>query len=604
MSDAIERSLTPHRPAESGWAEVALAVELFAVDPRALGGLCVRAGAGPRRDRVCGWVRELLDSQAPMLRMPTHTDEDRLLGGLALAETLRTGSVVVETGLLARSDGGVLVVPMAERLEERAVAHLCAAVDHGRLRLERDGLGEWARCRLGLLVLDEGVDGEAPLPALIDRCALLLDLSTLVPRSLPSSTPRTAVVVAARERLPRVKVEDEALAALAKVAQTAGVGGVRSLVQAAVAARCHAALEGRDRVEYEDLAVAARMVLGPRATRLPEHVEEPNDAPPTPEEDPAMDESSDPARDQENAQPDGPIGEDQAPSAIPEEVLLQAVRSGIPEGLLDRLKIESGRGRGQAGRSGAQQRSSAAGRPAGVRPGTPSPPERLAVVATLRAAAPWQRFRRKTARPSAPHVLVRPEDFRTRQHRQRTETTVIFAVDVSGSAAMQRLAEAKGAVEQVLAECYARRDHVALLALRDTDARLIVPPTRSLTRARRCLAQLAGGGATPLASGIDAARALAHDARNRGRTPLIVLMTDGRANVARDGERGGARATEDALDAAARVAEDGVSALLLDTAPRPRQRARVLAEAMRATYLPMPYLNDGDLARQVAAIRS
>ncbi|MEM9860719.1 MAG: VWA domain-containing protein, partial [Myxococcota bacterium] len=526
------------RPAEAGWAEVALAVELFALDPIALGGLCVRAAPGPQRDVLMRWIRQALAQSAPMVRMPAHTTDDRLLGALALGQTLRTGRVVVEEGLLARARSGVLVAPMAERIESQTAAHLCAAVDHQEVRLEREGLAERVECPLGLVLLDEGRPGEAPLPQLIDRCALLLDLGALVPSSLPGEyAPRFDAINAARSHA--ATIGDDDLSALARVAEAAGVAGLRPLLQAARVACAHASVEGRAAVGDDDLALAARLVLGPRATRVPD----------LPEREPTK--SNDPPN--SNAHDDDPILE-QAPSrseaapsaesdavgeAPPQEVLLDAVRSGIPQGLLDGLALESSRGAQSAGRSGALSRSSATGRPAGVRLGTPRPPERLALVSTLRAAAPWQRFRRRLARADAPRVLVRQEDFRVRQHRQPTETCVIFAVDASGSAAMKRLAEAKGAVEQVLADCYTRRDHVALLALRDDEARLVVPPTRSLTRARRCLAGLAGGGATPLASGIDGARLLAHDQRARGRTPLIVLMTDGRANVSRSGERSG-----------------------------------------------------------------
>jgi len=179
---------------------------------------------------------------------------------------------------------------------------------------------------------------------------------------------------------------------------------------------------------------------------------------------------------------------------------------------------------------------------------------------------------------------------------------VIFSVDASGSSALQRLAEAKGAVEQVLAECYVRRDHVALLAFRGAAAALLLPPTRSLARVRRCLADLAGGGTTPLAAGIDAALALALDAKRRGKTPVIVLMTDGRGNVARSGEQGGAAATADALAGARAVRAAGVRALFLDTAPRPRPQAKALATEMAARYVPLPYVGETGIARHVRAL--
>ncbi len=93
---------------------------------------------------------------------------------------------------------------------------------------------------------------------------------------------------------------------------------------------------------------------------------------------------------------------------------------------------------------------------------------------------------------------------------------------------MDRLGEAKGAVEMLLADCYVRRDEVALIAFRGAGADLLLPATRSLTRAKRSLAALPGGGGTPLASGLAAAESLAEEVRRKGRTPTLVVITDGR----------------------------------------------------------------------------
>ncbi|MDN3625487.1 VWA domain-containing protein, partial [Methylobacterium isbiliense] len=229
-----------------------------------------------------------------------------------------------------------------------------------------------------------------------------------------------------------------------------------------------------------------------------------------------------------------------------------------------------------------------------ARPGDPRR-GRLALVETLRAAAPWQRLR--GAWPGL--ILMRPEDIRIRRLVQRTETTTVFAVDASGSAALERLAEAKGAVELLLAECYVRRDRVALIAFRGREADLLLPPTRSLVRAKRALAALPGGGGTPAAAGLDAAAALAEGIRRGGRTPVVVLLTDGRANVSRSGAPGRAEAAQDALAAAKALAAYGTRALLIDTASLPQESARRLAAAMAAHYLPMPQADAAQLSRAV-----
>jgi magnesium chelatase subunit D len=590
--------------------DIALAAELLAVDPHRLGGVWLHGASGPMRDRV-GRALEAAHDRT-MHRLPAHITEDRLLGGLALAETLNTGRAVVQRGLLAEADGGLLWVPMAERLEPHSVHPLCAALDRGETALERDGLSQIYPSRFGVIALDESVGDEAPAPdELRDRLAFWIDLAdtdrgTLLelhevalaagPEPVRRDAAQQQRIAASRDRLRTIEVDTEALAALCEAADALGVESLRAMMLAGRTAQVHAALRGSDRVEDADVLVAARLVLGPRATRIraPEEAEAetPPEAPPSPAEAEAPPAEGGEETNSSRGQPSEPL----------QDRVVEAAKSGIPSGLLDRLR--SGRSRARSSRSagrarGAQKTSLQQGRPAGVRAARPGSGARLNVVETLRAAAPWQRLRR-----GANHVQVRPEDFRVTRHRDREQTCVIFVVDASGSAAMQRLGEAKGAVERVLGDCYARRDQVALIAFRRDRAELVVPPTRSLTRARRCLTGLVGGGTTPLANGLDAARTLAEDLRRRGQTPIVVLMTDGRANVTRHGDRDPARAATDARDSAKALAELGIPKLFLDTAPRPRPRAQALAAEMNATYLPLPYLNAAALSQTVFSIAS
>ena len=241
----------------------------------------------------------------------------------------------------------------------------------------------------------------------------------------------------------------------------------------------------------------------------------------------------------------------------------------------------------------------------GARKGEPRAGQRINVLETLRAAAPWQRLRRSTLPPTStklPRVVVRKEDFHVTRFRQLGQTTTVFVVDASGSSALNRLAEAKGAVELLLADCYVRRDSVAVLAFRGKVAEVLLPPTRSLARAKRSLAGLPGGGGTPLATAIDAAAALAGQIKRKGETPIVVLLTDGKANIARDGSAGRGPAASDALAAAAQLRATGVSTLLVDTSPQPQSSAEQLAAAMGAQYLALPYGGAQSLNQAVRAV--
>jgi magnesium chelatase subunit D len=234
-----------------------------------------------------------------------------------------------------------------------------------------------------------------------------------------------------------------------------------------------------------------------------------------------------------------------------------------------------------------------------VRPGRLAAGARLNLVETLRAAAPWQRLRREG--PADGTVKVRPSDFRLQKFVQRRESTTIFAVDASGSTALQRLAEAKGAVELLLAKAYASRARVALIAFRGLEAELILPPTRALARARSRLVGLPGGGGTPLASAMDAALAVAQAEAKRGATPQIVLLTDGRANIARGGVAGRPAAEADARAAARAIGEARIASVFIDTAPRPGPDADRFARAMGGAYSHLPYADAQSLADAVQA---
>ena len=605
--------MTPAAGMAALWEDAVLAAAATAVAPNALGGVALRACPGPVRDTWLEAWRDGLQPERPVRRIPLHIAESRLLGGLDLAATLRAGLPVSERGLLAECDGGFALLAMAERATRSTVAHLATALDRGELTLAREGVNGDVAARLALIALDEGqADDEALSPVLRDRLAFHLDLTPLSIRDLDASGFSADAIAEARARFPRVMVNDDALEAICATAAMLGIDSLRACQFALACARAVAALSDRELVEAGDLDAAARLVLAPRATRAPaappeenEEQEQPDEPPPEPEppeDDPADDTSDDDTSDDsENPDDDdrysGAESDDDQPGQQPlEDRILEAATAAIPAALL--ASIESGmaqrsRGNSPAGRSGIQQRSKARGRPMGTMPGDPRSGARLSLIDTLRTAAPWQRLRRAEqdaeANAGGPGIIVRRSDFRVTRFRERTESTIIFAVDASGSAALHRLAEAKGAVELLLNDCYVRRDQVALIAFRGEVAEMLLPPTRSLVRAKRNLSALPGGGGTPLASAIDAAGELAVQIQRRGGTPSIVLLTDARANITRAGKPGRQQAFEEALAAAAIVRSCRVPTMVIDTSPRPHPNAAALASALDGRYLPLPH---------------
>jgi magnesium chelatase subunit D len=588
------------------------AAALLLVDPAGLGGVLLRSPAGPVRDAWLTLLQALAPPGMPLPRLPASASEDRLLGGLDLSATLAAGRPVAQAGLLTQADGGIVVAAMAERMPAVNAAHLCTALDQGALRLERDGLTQHLPARVAVVALDESQgEDRPPSAALADRLGLWVDLSALSLRDTVTADGAMAQEVAqARACLAKVTVPDDLIQALCAATLALGVDSPRAAWAAVRCARAAAALRGEDVADADDAALAARLVLAPRSTRQPVAEAPPQDDSSPPQEPPNPPPDQDPPE-SANAPDTPPPSDEEDPPAEPdldpqnaralEDRLIESAVAAIPAGLLARLASgERVRGRSaDAGRAGASATSAVQGRPVGSRRGVPRGGARLHLIDTLRAAAPWQRLRRAHARPGAPPILVRPDDFHLRRHEQKRSTTTIFALDASGSSALYRLAEAKGAVELLLAECYVRRDQVAVLAFRGAAAEVILPPTRSLVRAKRGLAGLPGGGGTPLAAGLDAAAALALRVRRAGGTPVVVVLTDGRANVGRDGLGGRARAQEEALAAARALRAQGGSVIVIDTSVRPEPAARALALAAGARYLALPQANAAALARAV-----
>ena len=600
--------------------DAATIAALFAVDPVGLGGVALRSPACDQRDQWLALLKNLLPAQTPLRRVPLNINDTALLGGLDLGATLQAGKPIALQGLLSQADGGVLILAMAERMSLSAAARFGSVLDTGLVALQRDGLDTSVKAKLGLVALDEGASDDEQMPsALADRLAFRLLMGAQdEDEEGPDWTAEE--VLNARQSLPQVTMDEEAVKALCAAALALGIDSLRASVFAVRVARAAAALAGSPSVEEEHIGVAARLVLAPRATRLPPPTpqeDQTEDTPeatensenPPPEPQAASDNLETENQDQNNTEEDTEDDLNEAPS-LPDnlaELVLEAAQAAIPAGLLASLKI------GQlqraktptSGSAGALQKNALRGRPVGARKGEPRAGQRINVLETLRAAAPWQKLRQKQHAVSAgqkQRIVVRKEDFHVTRFRQSGQTTTVFVVDASGSSALNRLAEAKGAVELLLADCYVRRDSVAVLAFRGQTAELILPPTRSLARAKRSLAGLPGGGGTPLANAIDAAMLLADQLRKKGETPIVVMLTDGKGNIARDGRPGRAQAATDALAAAAEMRLKGFSTLLVDTSPQAQDAAKHLAQVMGAQYLALPYAGANSLNQAVRAV--
>ena len=579
------------------WGDAQLALLALQVDPIGLSGAWVRAGHGPVRDLWLGQLQRLTSCT----KVPANTDTERLLGGIDLAATLQTGRLVQQMGLLTQAQGGLALLPMAERAPSSLVAQMVQQLEHATF---------------GVVALDESDEDEAPVSeSLRDRVAFWLDLRRTAyaeaQEALEALSP--SEVERARQRLTHLSASDEQIHGLCTTSWALGIFSLRAPLLALRLASVHAALMDKDAVEDEDLQVAARMVLGPRATQWPA-ASPPTESEPVNKPDTAPDNAPPPEPPIESvAQSEAPPPSEppaEPPPATPpdiEELMLAAAIANLPPRMLDQLMLGSqptARTPNSAqGTSGQARSAKLRGRPLPPRRGSPHAGARMHLLATLRAAAPKQKLRSMGQAPQdrwrLPLVQIRAEDFHIHRFEQRSSSCIIFALDASGSAAYQRLAEAKGAVELLLQQSYARRDSVCVIAFRGSSALILLPPTRSLVRAKRALAGLAGGGGTPVALGLQSALQTAQNLKRQGSTPLLVVLSDGRANVTLYGVGGRTQAQADALQSARQWRAQGWSALWIDTAPQPEAKAQQLAATMGATYFPMPHVQAQRMANVV-----
>lgn len=535
-------------------SDAALAFALLRVAPAGLGGVSLRARIGPVLDTALKGAALL---PPPQRRIhPTITD-DQLYGGVDLEHAFATGSLRRRRGVIETA--GALILPMAERADAAFAARLAQTMDAGDAP--------------PLVMIDEGAAEDERAPeTLLERLAFHVDLTDA--RTDASSPPMTTSAQPARLTADQIET-------LTRLSAAMGITSLRAPVFAARAASAAAALAGRDAPDDDDLALAIRLVLAPRAVISPLPDEAEDDQPPPPDDQPQESETKD-------QQTDGERAEDRLTEA--EAALLPADLLALMAGPRASL-AKAGQG------AGARAVSTRRGRPLPSRLGAPGAAGRLDLMATLRAAAPLQKLRGA----QKGRLKFQKSDLRLRRYQNHRDRLIIFAVDLSGSAAHARLAEAKGAVELMLTRAYADRDHVALVGFRGSEAEVLLPPTRSLVMTKRRLGDAPGGGGTPLASGLSAALSLAERAQYAGMTPFIVTLTDGRANIALDGQGDRAHAAEDALTQARAIAAAGLGAAVIDTGRRPEPSLGRLAAEMEARYAPLPQASSAKVAATITA---
>eukprot|EP00871_Galdieria_phlegrea_P002013 jgi/Galph1/2812/GphlegSOOS_G1479.1 len=565
------------------------------------------------------------------VQIPLNVTEDRLLGSVDVEESLKRGEPVFQPGLLAKAHRGVLYVDELNLLDEYISNILLTVLADGQVAIEREGFSVVHPCK-PLFIATYNVEEGEVRPHILDRFAISLSVdsepltvdqkleavnlsnmfidnkSQLLEQYRQETEDMASRIIFSREFLKDVVITKEQIEYLCTEASRSQCTGHRSDIFAVEAAKALAALENRSYVIEDDLRTALKLVILPRAKVLqseePQSSQQSPPPPPPPPQNNSEEEKEDEKEENEEEQE-----ENSSDPMVPQEFMFD------PEGGIvdpDLLQFAS---KQRSGSSGKRGKVFSFERGRYVKPVLPRGETwKIALDATLRAAAPLQKIRRERQRnlnaQSERKVYIKNQDIRIKKMSKKAGTLIAFLVDASGSMALNRMNAAKGAAIRLLSSAYESRDKVSLISFQGEVAQVLLPPTRSVAMAKRRMETMPCGGGSPLAHGLLVASKIGLQALKSGDVGqvVIVLISDGRANVPlhlsegeeqRDEKLSKSDLKEEVLNLARKIgALEKISLLCIDTENKfvSTGFAKEIAKMANGTYHYLPKATDAAVA--------
>ena len=539
------------------------------IDP-SLGSLSIKANYSTVREAFLSNLLSLLKPKRLKKIYPFQNPTD-LTKSINMIDTLTLGMPKYNEDIFS-SDNIALILTNTEKIEKGLATFLGDKIKNNNNKF--------------FIALDESESNEIPKANLSDYIIFSVNLGGTRYKDLKKVSINRKKIAEARRNLATVQVNKKILDYLIASAEMFSISNMHTIFSTLKVAKSLCVYKGNKTVSREDITLAISLSMIHKAKQIPEFQQE--EKAKAPEQEQSRDDNESKADNSELNNED-------------KKMLIDALKISIPNNLIESLLSKNSQtiSLGESAGSGEKNNNFSAGRPIPSVNRKYSSDKRIDLMATLTKAIPWQKIRSSSVTKKNRKIIIYPQDIMIKRFEKQSERLLIFLVDASGSNAIGRLAEAKGAIEILLSDAYAKRDNVALISFSGLKADPLLLPTKSLVTAKKKLSSLPGGGATPLANGLLEAFNMADTARSRNIKPIIILLSDGRGNMSLDGEGDRVKAIKDTNYVASLIKRNAINNIFIDTSRRKTPIADELARELNGHYFQLPLANSNSISKAV-----